>query len=169
VRHIGTLVHRMLQSIAADAAAWTPARIAAARPGVVQGLLALGVPPAGADGAADRVLEALSRTLADARGQWALQPHAAAQNELRLTGMVDGELLDVAIDRTFVADGVRWVIDYKTSMHEGGDPDAFLDQERERYRPQLARYAQLLAALGDEPVRCGLYFPLLGGWREWAG
>jgi len=22
--------------------------------------------------------------------------------------------------------------------------------------------------LGDEPIRLGLYFPLLSGWREWA-
>ena len=46
--------------------------------------------------------------------------------------------------------------------------DEFLDNERERYRAQLERYAQLMQALGDEPIRLGLYFPLLSGWREWA-
>ena len=25
-----------------------------------------------------------------------------------------------------------------------------------------------LRALGDEPIRLGLYFPLLSAWREWA-
>jgi len=23
--------------------------------------------------------------------------------------------------------------------------------------------------LGPQPIRLGLYFPLLGGWREWEG
>ena len=90
------------------------------------------------------------------------------------------------IDRTFVdEEGVRWIIDYKTSRHEGGDIAAFFDNERERYRGQLERYARLMRA-GSAPqedslrsvpqgdllrsaqrIRLGLYFPLLGGWREW--
>jgi ATP-dependent exoDNAse (exonuclease V) beta subunit len=167
VRHIGTAVHRLLQRIAGDAPAWPAARIAAARPGVVRSLLSLGVPPAGAEAAAARVLEAVVRALGDERGQWVLQPHAKAANELKLTGVVDGELVNVAIDRTFVAAGVRWVIDYKTSMHEGANREGFLDQEQERYRGQLERYARLAASLGPESVHCGLYFPLLGGWRSW--
>ena len=44
--------------------------------------------------------------------------------------------------------------------------DGFLDQEKERYRVQLARYAQALAQ--GEPAMLGPYFPLLGGWREWS-
>jgi len=81
------------------------------------------------------------------------------------------------IDRTFVDEqGVRWIIDYKTSTHEGGDVDAFLDNEQLRYRGQLERYARLLQAGGapqgdlmssEQSIRLGLYFPLLGGWREW--
>jgi hypothetical protein len=62
---------------------------------------------------------------------------------------------------------VRWIVDYKTSSHEGAGLDAFLDNERERYRPQLERYASLVRALGPEPIRLGLYFPVLSGWREW--
>jgi ATP-dependent exoDNAse (exonuclease V) beta subunit len=72
------------------------------------------------------------------------------------------------IDRSFVDDqGRRWIVDYKTSSHEGAGLDEFLDRELERYRPQLERYAELAARLGPEPVWLGLYFPLLGGWREW--
>ena len=58
----------------------------------------------------------------------------------------------------------RWIADYKTSSHEGGDGEAFLDRERTRYEAQLARYA---AALGEPQTMLGLYFPLLAGWREW--
>ena len=63
---------------------------------------------------------------------------------------------------------MRWIVDYKTSSHEGAGLEDFLDQQRERYAPQLERYAALMQALGDEPVRVGLYFPLLSAWREWA-
>ena len=58
-------------------------------------------------------------------------------------------------------------MDWKTSAHEGGDEQAFLDNELERYGPQLARYAAALFALDGRPQRVGLYFPLLDAWREW--
>ena len=75
----------------------------------------------------------------------------------------------MAIDRTFVdAAGTRWIVDYKTSRHEGAGREEFLDREQERYRPQLERYAALMRRLGPEPVRLGLYFPLLAAWREWS-
>ena len=45
---------------------------------------------------------------------------------------------------------------------------SFLDREVERYRPQLQRYALLARKMGPEPVRVGLYFPLMRAWREWA-
>jgi len=45
--------------------------------------------------------------------------------------------------------------------------EAFLDRERERYRPQLERYAALMKARDNRPMRLGLYFPLINGWREW--
>ena len=55
----------------------------------------------------------------------------------------------------------------RRGRHEGGDPEVFLDRERERYRPQLERYAALMRAMDDRPIRLGLYFPALRGWREW--
>jgi ATP-dependent exoDNAse (exonuclease V) beta subunit len=85
-----------------------------------------------------------------------------------LTGIVQGQLVQGVIDRTFVdAEGTRWIVDFKTSTHEGGGLDAFLDAEAVRYAPQLRRYAQLMR--GWQPgarIRLALYFPLLGGWRE---
>jgi len=78
-----------------------------------------------------------------------------------------GQLRNVRIDRSFIdASGTRWVIDYKISSHEGADLQGFLAREVERYRPQLAAYVELARAVGDEPVRAALYFPLLGAFRE---
>ena len=71
------------------------------------------------------------------------------------------------IDRMFVADGVRWIVDYKTGDHGGGSVEEFLDSEQQRYSAQLERYGRIVAAQSAEPVMLGLYFPLLQGWRHW--
>jgi hypothetical protein len=84
-----------------------------------------------------------------------------------VTGLIDGSRYDAVIDRTFVEGGIRWIIDYKTSLHSGGKLDKFYDQQVLRYREQLNGYARLLGQREDRPVRLGLYFPLLGGWRQW--
>lgn len=92
---------------------------------------------------------------------------AAAASELALTAVVDGVVHSVRIDRSFVdAAGVRWIVDWKTSAHEGGDLEAFLDNELSRYAPQLSRYAEILKRVDGRPQKVGLYFPLLDAWRE---
>ena len=53
------------------------------------------------------------------------------------------------------------------SPHEGADREVFLDNERVRYAAQLQRYGALMRMLDAREIRLGLYFPLLGGWREW--
>jgi hypothetical protein len=67
-----------------------------------------------------------------------------------------------------VESGHRWIIDYKTGTHEGGDVEAFLDNEQERYRAQLESYAMLVSRMDSRPIRLGLYFPMLQAWREWS-
>jgi hypothetical protein len=117
---------------------------------------------------ADRALTALAATLEDPKGRWLFDAsHSEAHSELTLSGVRGAQIVNVVIDRTFVTvDGTRWVVDFKTSPHEGGDLAAFLDSEAVRYKPQLTRYAQLARQLGPQPVRAGLYFPLLAAWRE---
>ena len=168
-RHIGTVVHRWLQRIAEEGVAgWDAARVDAMAPALRAALSAQGVGDADVPEALRRTTQALTNCLADARGNWLLARRAEARSEWRLTGVSSGRLVNVVIDRCFVdEDGVRWIIDYKTSVHEGSDRDAFLDNERERYRHQLEHYARLVRQLDDRPLRLGLYFPLLGGWREW--
>jgi ATP-dependent helicase/nuclease subunit A len=84
-----------------------------------------------------------------------------------VTGVVGGEVVRGLVDRTFLDAGVRWIIDFKTSEHQGGKLEEFLDEQQRRYRDQMERYASILSPLGN-PVRLGLYFPLLDEWREWA-
>ena len=63
-------------------------------------------------------------------------------------------------------DGTHWIVDYKTSTHEGGSLEGFLAAEADRYREQLARYAALYRAYSAADVRCALYFPLLRAFIE---
>ncbi len=170
-RHVGTVVHRELLRAARHAAGSAAGASGPATLGRYRDELAeLGVPADRRTEAVERVATAVRRTLDDDRGRWLLDPrHAAADGELALTGQVHGVLVSVVIDRTFVDEqGIRWIVDYKTSSHEGAGLDAFLDREQQRYSPQLERYAALVRHLGPEPVRLGLYFPLLSAWREWS-
>jgi ATP-dependent exoDNAse (exonuclease V) beta subunit len=164
-RHIGIVTHRWLQRIAADGVeAWDAARVAALEPAVDADLARRGIPPAERVDAIERVLAALESALADPRGRWVLAAHSGARSEYRLRIATPSGVKLAVIDRTFVdGDGRRWIVDYKTSVHEGADAEGFLDRELERYRPQLAGYA---AAFPGEPVALGLYFPLMNGWRE---
>ena len=128
----------------------------------------LGVPDAERKGAVARVHDALAACLGAERGRWLLTAREDMRSELRLTGIAGGDLVSVAIDRTFVdGDGTRWIVDYKTGTHEGADVNAFLDREQERYREQLEQYAALMREMDSRPIWLGLYFPLLNGWREW--
>ena len=170
-RHVGTVVHRYLQHIAEEGIArWDAARLQALQPALIAALRGTGVPASELARAGARVGEALRGVLADPRGRWILDStHAEATSELRLSAQLDDQVVHVALDRTFVdAQGTRWIVDYKTGTHEGADLEAFLHREQERYREQLERYAQIMAALDPRPVRLALYFPLLRAWREWA-
>ena len=169
-RHAGTVVHNFLQLIAEEGLQrWSAERIGKMRAVFARDLAREGVPDSEMKSAVARIAEALAASLADERGRWVLGAHPEAQSELRLSGAIDGGIVSVAMDRTFVDNtGTRWIVDYKTGVHEGGDLEGFLDREQERYRKQLEQYAALMRGMDDRPIRLGLYFPLLNGWREWA-
>ncbi|MGD0301763.1 MAG: UvrD-helicase domain-containing protein [Bryobacteraceae bacterium] len=168
-RSAGTALHGLMQRIAREGLdAWDENAVQSRR-GLYQSVLRnLGVPPSDLTEAAERVESALLRMLSDPKGRWILGRHAEDECELPITGLVGGKLYETVIDRTFVDEnGVRWIIDYKTGSHEGGKLEIFLDNEQDRYREQLERYARLMMQRDARPIRLALYFPLLGGWREW--
>ncbi|MGE0031721.1 MAG: UvrD-helicase domain-containing protein [Steroidobacteraceae bacterium] len=113
----------------------------------------------------ERALDGVSRSSMAGR---LLDPAAAeGRSELALSAVIDGVVQSLRIDRTFIdAEGTRWIVDWKTSAHEGGDREAFLDNELARYTPQLKRYGHVMSLLDPRPQKIGLYFPLLDAWRE---
>ena len=169
-RHAGTMVHAMLARIAVDgASAWSAERFEALRPFFHARLREFGLSAESVTEGGDRVVAALVRSITDPRGQWLLNPaHAHAESELGLSGWLDNRLVRGVLDRSFVDEqGIRWIVDYKTGDHAGSDVEQFLDREAQRYRGQLERYARLMSQLDDRPIRLGLYFPMLTGWRSW--
>jgi ATP-dependent exoDNAse (exonuclease V) beta subunit len=166
-RRVGSLVHAELQMMDLDHSDEAAIK---ERDAHFRRWLALhGVPAERLPDASSRVVSALIAVHSDARARWILQKgYRDDVREHALSGLWQGDVVRVVFDRSFIDDdGVRWVIDYKTSQHTGGRLEEFLDREVERYRPQLHRYAQLARRLGPEPVRVGLYFPLMRAWREW--
>jgi ATP-dependent helicase/nuclease subunit A len=167
---VGTLVHRYLQRMSLDGLdAWDADRLRRARPSVCASLRGLGLSGAQLEEGCDRVEQALFNVLGDRRARWILDPnHSDARSEYRLAARIDGEIRNVAVDRTFAEGGVRWIIDYKTGSHEGGDLEQFLKAEQERYTEQLETYARVFSMLGARRIRLGLYFPVLRAWVEWS-
>jgi len=168
-RHVGTVVHEVLKRVAQEGAnGWQIDRVRALEPIITSELLRLGVSRSEQVDASGRVLRAVGNTLASDRGRWILSQHSEARCEWPVGGRLQDKLVSGTVDRIFRdEEGRLWIIDYKTSEHEGTRAEAFLNEEQRRYRDQLNNYAALMSHLASGPIWLGLYFPLLDGWREW--
>jgi hypothetical protein len=141
---------------------WAAKRIDSLRKDFLRQLERRGVQASELTAAAEVVASALKNTLMDERGRWLLGPQAESRTEYRVRARTKEGARTYVVDRTFrAADGARWVIDYKTSRHEGSEVEAFLDRERLRYAELLKSYGEAL-----QSSRGGLYFPLMRGWRQ---
>jgi len=163
--------HRLLAQVANEGLnAFDDTRIAGLVARVRTDLIGEGVEAGNLDRAVQDVLAVVRETRDDERGRWLFEPsHAESASEWALAGQDDGAVVHVTLDRSFVADGVRWIVDFKTGRHEGADAASFMDREVSRYRRQLDRYARIVRGIEKRPIRLALYYPLVkGGWREWA-
>ena len=169
-RHVGTLVHSLLEQITRTGVdVWLKKDEDLIKSRMERTLIQYGVISSDLAEGIQRASEAINTTLASSRGRWILNDHPEQRCELPLTGMVQGELVRSVIDRTFVAEGYRWVIDYKTSIpREGELLEDFLRREAEHYRDQLNTYVYLLSQQWNHfPIKAALYFPVLDGWYEY--
>ncbi len=164
-RLAGTLVHRWLQLAAEGRIILTRESIGNSRPRSMRWLSELGASDVHLESICERVEAALRRTIDDDKGRWLLAGKGAA--ELALTGEIAGRIETISIDRLLIDDdGTHWIVDYKTSSHEGGGLDEFLQAESDRYREQLRKYAEMYRGYSGEMARCALYFPLLQRFVE---
>ena len=165
-RIIGTVVHQYLHHISQQGINhWNAESNSNTQAAIEAALISAGLPRSVLQTSTEKVIESLNNVIKSERAQWILSDHEHAQSEYAISGVIDGKLVNRVIDRTFIdKDGALWIVDYKTSVHEGGN----LDEEQKRYEAQLNDYAQLMGSLVSQPqlIRAGLYFPLMDAWRE---
>lgn len=152
---LGTLAHLYLQLMADQGLARWQAHADAAfqtlQPAMQRWFKQQGYTEPEGISAARQLAMLLHTTVQSEAGRWVLQPHAQAVSELALEQLGSGKKV---IDRTFVADGIRWIIDYK-SMPVTTDDD--LTVLAASFKPQLAAYAQLFHT-ADVPVKAAILF-----------
>ncbi|MDC1513127.1 UvrD-helicase domain-containing protein [Porticoccaceae bacterium] len=160
-RSLGTVLHRTLKQLANDGLDhWPQSRIEQLPATWAAQLRELGM--LARPDELKRLLEAVDRMLADQRGRWILEAHEQAQCEQALGYRYSdrGKVGTSVIDRTFIDDGIRWIIDYKLSQPAEGESDAqFMRRQTTAYSAQLSHYATLYRSMQPNPVRCALYFP----------
>ena len=154
----GTLAHAYMEIMARDGAAgWSAQRLPGLLPAMRRWLVRQGHGRDEAEQGAARVAHWLSLTLQSPHGAWILRARDEAAAELALGSMEGSTLASHVIDRTFVEDGERWVIDYKSTEIGAAPSIAELQQRAEEYRPQLLRYAGLFREEGL-PLRMAVFF-----------
>jgi ATP-dependent exoDNAse (exonuclease V) beta subunit len=95
----------------------------------------------------------------DPIGAWLIKRHQDEQNEYELLVENERILTTRIIDRTFVEHGIRWIIDFKTGHDEA--------PAQAHHHEQLSEYARLFTHLGQEPIRCGVYYLASNQWVAW--
>jgi ATP-dependent exoDNAse (exonuclease V) beta subunit len=166
-QRLGTVIHQLLEQLAAlGSEAWLQREPQRKLLLVRTLLIQAGVLDAELDGAAQIAIECIDTMLRDERGRWLLDTgHAESMAEWEL--ITDAGRRHV-IDRSFVdAEGIRWIVDYKSSLPHAGEalPD-FLAREAAAYTPQLQTYRALLARIDHRPLKTALYFPRIPHFLE---
>ena len=162
---VGVVAHSFLQCIAIEGPErWDANRLVSARPAIGAALLRAGVIRDELEQGIVRVSEALGKTLNDDRGRWLLSSHPEHCCEFAVSAVIEGRVEHVRVDRTFIENGTRWLIDYKITEQLGGDLRRFVQMQVDKYRLDMRRYARVLRAFDPRPVRCALYLPLLGAF-----
>jgi ATP-dependent exoDNAse (exonuclease V) beta subunit len=160
-KHLGTCVHRTLKQIANEGVpAWPAERLQRLPSTWSAQLKELGLLVSKEE--IGGMGQAISNMLADPKGLWILDTHsqAACEQVLGYSSTVAGHGGVSIVDRTFVEDGVRWVIDYKFSAPETGEQTSvFVQRQIGSYQAQLRHYASLYRHMERLTVRCALYFP----------
>lgn len=162
----GTVIHEIFEAITTDQTRLNPTQpwpIAQWK----SRLSALGVSANEMNHSLSLVKTAVTNILSDSRGQWITsQTHKQAHSEWALTAVLSNKIHHVIIDRSFIDhDGIRWIIDYKTSAPNDGETlPHFLQKEWLTYQDQLSLYQNIVSKIEDRPVKTALYFPLCKGW-----
>ncbi len=190
-RALGVAVHALLEDLTEELTHLSGSgpevlldRVEGWRPRAAALLRHGGLPRPEAEANAAKAVQALKATLEDLNGQWILAARREAQTETSWSVWLDSEQAGGTLkthrgDRIFRAGAEPgstgqthlWIVDYKTAQHSGAGLEAFLAEEKEKYKPQLETYGRVLRKVhGEElPLRLALYYPLLQRLLWWEG
>lgn len=106
---------------------------------------------------------AITNTINDSNGRWILDhTHSQTTSEYIIHTRTNVNAQHYIVDRTFIVDSVRWIIDYKTACPQTSESMlSFLERQREYHLPQLLAYAEAFAKMEQLPCKIALYFPLV--------
>ena len=153
-RHCGILAHLYMELMAKPAQSWTLQILTQCKSAMQKWLMQQGYATKLAEQGATEVKAALQTTLSSEAGQWVLKNHSQAVSELSLMQATEAEVKKHVIDRTFIENDTRWIVDYKLTNLEAG---LELRQAAEQHRPQLTRYASLFVSEGL-PIKTAVLF-----------
>jgi ATP-dependent exoDNAse (exonuclease V) beta subunit len=162
-RAVGTLVHRYFSRWVNLKTLPQETDVLQYGPSLVSSLSQLGVIERDLLSASARVQEVLIKTLSSAyREMIFLKSYEDSHAEYRVVRQKGFRSEVYVIDRTFVDEGVRFILDYKVaSPSETESWSDFEDRMKATYAPQLQQYSRLLREKGERrPVQLGLFFPL---------
>jgi ATP-dependent helicase/nuclease subunit A len=169
-RHTGTVIHGALQAIVENKLV-TNSNCVAVNVFINQQynfwkiqLQQLGWSGDNLNRALQKVTNAITTTLTSEKGRWLLNSdHQQSACELSLMQKDKQDVRESIIDRTFIAEGVRWIVDYKSSEPEAGQSmEDFAVREMETYKGQLQRYETLMSAVETLPIKTALYLVSIG-------
>lgn len=114
------------------------------------------------------ITTAIINTLNDPTGKWILNPkHQDSKCEYQITTTYNHIPQTYIIDRTFIDNGIRWIIDYKTAIPTSNQTlQEFLQEQSAIYKPQLSNYTKIIQNIDNRtPIKTGLYLPLIPYWH----
>lgn len=154
----GSLAHAYMEIMARDGGiGWSEKRLHDLEPAMRRWLTRQGHGSEESKQGAARVVAWLGLVLQSDDGRWILQAQAEAAAELAISSCEGATISSHVIDRTFIENGVRWVIDYKSTDLGPSASMISLQLQAVAHRAQLERYAGLFLNEGL-PVRMGVFF-----------
>jgi ATP-dependent helicase/nuclease subunit A len=169
-RHTGTVIHSALQAIVENKLITNNQCIAAETLIKQQHafwkiqLQQLGWNGSHLNNALQKITQSITTIVECEQGRWLLNSdHEQSSCELSLIRADQQDVREFIIDRSFVADGTHWIVDYKSSEPDENETiEQFIAREIETYKEQLQNYEKLLRGISTLPIKTALYLASIG-------